>query len=231
MNPPVFPFERTEEEYFLKGYSRVAGVDEAGRGALAGPLSVGLVIFEPALYSDWPDALQGLNDSKILTPARREKLAPIIRGAAAFSTVVHIPNRDVDRQGINVVTETAIMRAISRATPSCIPDVLLVDGNYRLDRLRAAFPGLACRSIIKGDSRVGCIAAASILAKVSRDQRMVNYSRYFPDYALERHKGYGTGLHCELIRRHGPSVLHRRSYIGGILNPDDRENLFDNMNP
>lgn len=201
-------------------------MDEAGRGALAGPLSVGLVIFERALYSDWPEELKGLNDSKKITPLGRERLAPLIRKKAAFSTVVHIPNREVDHRGINVVTEMAIMRAIERASHCCPPDLVLVDGNFRLNQLRAVFPDLTCHSIIKGDSTVQSIAAASILAKVSRDRRMARFSRYFPDYALERHKGYGTALHCDLLRRHGPSVLHRRSYISTILNTGGGEGLF-----
>ncbi len=207
-------FEPAESEALRKGFRLIAGVDEAGRGCLAGPVSVGLAIFSPQFFqTPYPAELDILDDSKKLTPARREKLFPVVRHHTLFSCVVHISSREVDRRGINPATEFAVERALVRAEQAGFsPALLLMDGNYRFPRLSSLWPGLEVRPEIDGDARIFSIAAASILAKVSRDRRMERYELLFPGYGLGSHKGYGTKAHREAIRERGPLPLHRRSY-------------------
>lgn len=209
----------------------VAGLDEAGRGALAGPVSVGLAVFEPALFACDSGRnrealaalhdLEHLDDSKKLSPRRRESLLPFVRRHALYASCVMVSARQVDELGINPAIEKAMILLVrrlfrsaarSRSEHRSLPLHLVLDGNYRFASLEAE-PGIArCQSIVRGDSRVFSIAAASILAKVLRDARMPRYDRLFPGYGFAKHKGYGTEDHRRCMARLGLSPIHRKSY-------------------
>lgn len=189
-----------------------AGIDEAGRGCLAGPLAVGVVVFpKPFFENPLPDELSFLDDSKKLTPKRREALIAPIHRYSLFSGVVFVSSRLIDRIGINPATEFAMIRALKRNAALPV-DRVLIDGNYRFSNLKKEFSRIDFESIIGGDGKSITIAAASILAKVARDRRMCRLDSLFPDYGFALHKGYGTELHRKAIRVHGPTPLHRRSY-------------------
>jgi ribonuclease HII len=177
----------------------VAGIDEAGRGALAGPVIAGAVIFDRTV-----GAIEGLDDSKRLTPARREVLAAAIQARASAWAIGRAEASEIDR--LNVLE--ASMLAMTRAFRSLgrTADWVLVDGNR--------FPSLGCpgEAVIRGDATVPEIMAASILAKVSRDREMAVLDALYPHYGFARHKGYGTKEHLEALMRHGPSACHRRSF-------------------
>ena len=205
-------FEPVEAGYL--GGGLVAGIDEAGRGPLAGPVSVGIASFDPEFFeAPVPPELEALDDSKNLKPAVREALYPAVLRHARFAAAVHVSSRLVDRLRIAAALEFAILRSLRRAElAGHAPLTALLDGNYKLPRVRQAFPWLDAHSIVKGDSRVLSIAAASIMAKVSRDRRMERYGKMFPGYGLEQHKGYGTAAHRIAIQERGPCPIHRRSY-------------------
>jgi ribonuclease HII len=194
----------------------VAGIDEAGRGPLAGPVSVGISVFAPRYFlgeATLPAGLDTLDDSKKLKAPVRESLYSHITASADFAAAVHVSSKLVDGMGIAPALDFAILRAVWRAVLAGVrPRVVLVDGNYKLAKVRAAFPDIYFESVVRGDSRVFSIAAAAILAKVSRDRRMVQYGRLFPGYGLEQHKGYGTRHHRQRIAEAGPCPIHRRSY-------------------
>lgn len=193
-------------------------MDEAGRGALAGPLAIGFVIFSKEfLQKSLPHSLTGVNDSKLLSVSQREELVGPIIKHADYSAVIFISNRMIDTIGINGATEFAIIRACHRAhLDKKQPELLLIDGNYKFPNLTIQFPQIKYKSIIKGDSRVFSIAAASILAKVYRDARMIKFSYIFPEYELKKHKGYGTKRHRKLVQLNGISNLHRKTYLKKI---------------
>ena len=186
-----------EKALWRQGYARVAGVDEAGRGSLFGPVAASAVILSP----DSP--IRGLNDSKLLTSEERSRLAPIIRERAAAWAVAFVDAAEIDRINILQASRLAMWRALDQITPPC--DYILADA-VSLD-----YPAPQ-RSLIKGDARVACIAAASILAKVERDAVLDHFDAEFPGYGLAHHKGYSTPEHLEALARLGPSPLHRRSY-------------------
>ncbi|MCB1172404.1 MAG: ribonuclease HII [Leptospiraceae bacterium] len=192
----------------------VAGLDEAGRGPLAGPVSVGLVVFPATLFaSGIPAALQGLSDSKEHKTNERESYAAVIRHLALFTTVVHLPARQVDQLNINGAIQKAMTHALQRAERSALHiDHVWIDGNYRFHELYACFPATRFESIVKGDQKILHVAAASILAKTARDERLRRYDRLFPGYGLAQHKGYGTRAHRSAIQTLGPTPLHRRSF-------------------
>lgn len=187
------------------GVSRIAGVDEAGRGPLAGPVVAAAVLFPAELLRDPPPALLDLNDSKALTAARRDTLfdllhnTPGLRHAAAI-----VEPEEIDRLNILRATHLAMARALS-ALPE-LPDLALIDG--------LPVPGLPCPSQneIKGDARCLTIAAASILAKVTRDRIMIDLDRQYPHYGFAKHKGYGTRAHLDALNTHGPCPAHRQSF-------------------
>lgn len=182
------------------GFKRVAGVDEAGRGALAGPLVAAAVI----LPAGCP--IIGLADSKLLTPERREALAVEIRRHALALSVVRASPETIDRAGLQRTNLALLGRALRELDGGY--DYALADG-FPLANLPA--PVLAIR---KGDQVAACVAAASIIAKVARDQIMTRAARRFPGYGFERHKGYGTEQHWEALRKLGPSAYHRLSFTG-----------------
>jgi ribonuclease HII len=178
----------------------IAGVDEAGRGSLAGPVVAAAVILRHDV------ALPGLADSKLLTPAVRSRLAEAIHAAATSWAVAAVEAADIDATDILRATLRAMTEAVRQLGPQ--PDLVLVDGN--------AAPRLPmpARAIIQGDRRVPAISAASILAKVTRDRIMEGWAVRFPAYGFAQHKGYGTVDHRAAIARHGPSPIHRRTFAG-----------------
>lgn len=183
------------------GFSCVAGVDEAGRGACAGPLAVAACILPPGKRGRVPE----LADSKLLTPAARERVyAQVVRRADSYAVVV-IPAAEIDARGVHVCNIEGMRRAVARLDPGA--DYVLCDG-FRV-------PGLSSRSaaVCKGDRVVACIAAASVLAKVTRDAIMRELHQRFPRYDFATHKGYVTAGHSAALDRHGPCPEHRTSYI------------------
>ena len=177
----------------------VCGIDEAGRGPLAGPVCAAAVILPP----DWEPA--GLNDSKKLSPAQRDALYDEITQKAIGWSVAYASEAEIDEVNILQATFLAMRRAL--AGLSTKPDFALVDGN------RDPILGIPTRCEIKGDGRYGCIAAASVLAKVSRDRLMEEMDRVYPQYGFLRHKGYPTKAHYEALAQFGPCPIHRRSFL------------------
>ncbi len=186
-----------EDSLRATGHVHVAGLDEVGRGALAGPLSVGACILPAS------PRLAGLDDSKRLTPRAREDLSKRIREVAICVTVAHVEADEVDAVGISSALRTAMLLASDALEPSA--DHLVIDGHPQ----RIADAETA---VIKGDSTVAAVAAASIVAKVERDALMKRLAEEFPLYGFEMHKGYGTAQHLAALAKHGPSPVHRRSF-------------------
>lgn len=176
----------------------VAGTDEAGRGPLAGPVTAGAVVLDPA------HPIAGLTDSKKLSPAMRETLAAEIEAYAAGWAVAHVTAREIDQVNILNASLLAMGRAVA-ALPRR-PDLLLVDGNR--------CPDVPCvsRAIVKGDLHEACISAASILAKVHRDRLMLELDDQFPEYGFRQHKGYPTRAHLDALAAHGPCAEHRVTF-------------------
>ena len=192
-----------ESKMWAQGYRHVAGLDEAGRGAWAGPVVAAAVILPPDL-PDVPACLAGVRDSKMLTPQRREALLAIIRQQALVLGVGAVPPTRIDTIGIVPATREAMSLALQALSPP--PDYLLID-HLTLPGLR--LPQL---SLPKGDARVLSIAAASIVAKVSRDAMMVDLDARFPGYGFAQHKGYGTALHRAALEALGACGAHRLSF-------------------
>jgi ribonuclease HII len=188
---------RYEREARQRGWLRVAGIDEAGRGSLFGPVVAAAVILNPRRR------IVGLDDSKKLTADRRTELAPRIREHALAWAVAEIDASRIDAWNIYQASRQAMMAAVSQLSP--LPDYLL------LDAMEIDLP-IEQKALIHGDARSVSIAAASILAKTERDRRMEEFDRVYPQYGLAQHKGYGTPEHLEALRRHGPTPLHRFSY-------------------
>ena len=188
---------RYEKEAWASGFSCVAGVDEVGRGALFGPVMAGAVVLDPARR------IRGLRDSKLLDAERREELAAEIRLKAVVFAVAEVDAAEIDR--INIYQASRLAMKLSVEQLALAPDFLLVDA-MRIDH------PCAQRGIIHGDALSVSIAAASIIAKVMRDQRMRELDAHYPQYGLASHKGYATPQHREALRRHGPTPLHRMSF-------------------
>jgi ribonuclease HII len=177
----------------------VAGVDEAGRGPLAGPVAVAAVILDPARRID------GLGDSKALSEARREALFPRIQSDALAFAIVFVHADEIDRLNILQATMAGMRRAV--AALAMPPSRVLVDGNRVPPGL-----GIAAEAIVKGDAKIAAISAASILAKVARDRWMLDLDAAHPEYGFAAHKGYPTPEHLDALRRFGPCPAHRRSF-------------------
>jgi len=193
------------EEYILQaaGYTGIAGLDEAGRGAWAGPVCAAAVIL-PLGREDLADAMDGVNDSKKLSPQRREDLLTIVLKIAKAVGVGWGEPGEIDEWGIITATRRAMGRAVAQLNGQV--DALLVD-HLRLPSLN--FPQ---RSLPKADARCLSVAAASIVAKVERDRLMIALEEEFPGYGFARHKGYGTAQHREALAQLGPSPIHRMSW-------------------
>ncbi len=189
-----------EQALDSRGFGRVAGLDEAGRGCLAGPVVAAAVVLPPG--TDLP----GVQDSKKLTARLREAAYQEIQRIAVAMEVGSASPEEIDARNILNATRLAMARAVERLQPG--PDFVLIDGNFSIPVL------LPQRSIVKGDARCLSIAAASIVAKVTRDRWLKEAAVAYPEYGFERHKGYGTREHLAALRRHGPCPLHRRTFRG-----------------
>ena len=192
-----------EREALAQGHSLICGCDEAGAGPLAGPVYAAAVILP--LGADIP----GLNDSKKLTEKKREALFPVIQRTALAWSVACVDAGEIDKTDILSARMKAMQLAIDGLSQA--PDFALIDGNR--DRGQTATITTPHRCVVKGDSQSASIAAASILAKVSRDRCMVELAEKYPEYRFDKHKGYGTKLHFELLARYGPSPIHRRTFL------------------
>lgn len=195
-----------EGEAAAQGRLPVCGCDEAGAGPLAGPVYAAAVILP--LGEDIP----GLNDSKKLTEKKREELFPLIQQRAVCWSVASISAEEIDRTDILSARMKAMQLAIDGLAQT--PAFALVDGNRDHGKQGAVTTDHLC--IVKGDSLSASIAAASILAKVSRDHYMLEMAQQYPQYAFERHKGYGTKLHYERLQTYGPSPIHRRTFLKNL---------------
>ena len=198
-----YPTLDEERKLQRAGYTHIAGLDEAGRGAWAGPVSAAAVIL-PLNDAALPERLRGVCDSKLCTPRQRDVLFDQIREVALAWAVSLVPASEIDEIGIVPATRQAMRQAIYLLDPT--PDALLIDA------LRLPSIELPQRSLNKGDLHCLAIAAASILAKVARDRRMVEAGQTHPDYGFARHKGYGTAQHRSALHLLGPLSIHRRSY-------------------
>lgn len=185
------------------GYMAVCGIDEAGRGPLAGPVYAASVILPRGLV------IEGLNDSKKLTERKRELLFPVIKESAVSFGIGFATEREIDELNILQATFLAMRRAVEGM--ELHPDYALVDGNLMPEL------GIPGEPVVKGDAVSFSIAAASILAKVSRDRVMVEWDERYPQYGFAKHKGYGTKLHTEAILAYGPCELHRRTFLKKLL--------------
>ncbi len=196
--PPDYKYELKAQ---ASGVKLVAGIDEAGRGPLAGPVVAAAVILGPN------SAIQGLNDSKLLTPNQREKLFTEINAEALAINFSIVTAETIDRINILQATKLAMTQAVLGLEPQ--PELLLIDGPINLQIEIPQIP------IIKGDQLSLSIAAASVIAKVTRDRIMEELHNRFPQYRFDRNKGYGTKEHVSAIRKHGPCVEHRK-YFGAV---------------
>lgn len=188
-----------ENSYFSNGIKLICGVDEAGRGPLAGPVCAAAVIL-PA-NCDIP----GLTDSKKLTDKRRRELVPIIKDKAISYGIAFATEQEIDEFNILQATFLAMERAINQL--SVKPELALIDGNRKKDF------GIKVRTVVHGDSLSANIAAASVLAKVTRDDLMLEMAEKYPEYSFDIHKGYGTKAHYAALMEHGPCPIHRMSFL------------------
>ena len=188
-----------EDAHFATGLQMMCGVDEAGRGPLAGPVCAAAVILPKGLE------IPGLNDSKKLTDKKRRELAPLIKEQAIAYGIAFASHEEIDEINILQATFLAMERAMAQL--SVKPDLALIDGNRKKDF------GIPAETVVKGDSRSANIAAASVLAKVTRDDYMEAMAQEYPGYGFEIHKGYGTKAHYEALRNLGPSAIHRMSFL------------------
>lgn len=188
-----------ENSIHSEGYEIICGVDEAGRGPLAGPVCAAAVILPMGLE------IPGLTDSKKLTDKKRRELFPVIKEQAIAYGIGLASHEEIDEINILQATYLAMERALAQLSVN--PDIALIDGN------RAKDFGLPVRTVVKGDSLSMNIAAASILAKVTRDDLMLELAEKYPEYGFEVHKGYGTKAHYEALRAHGASEIHRKTFL------------------
>jgi len=197
--PPSAPY-RYEAQAWRAGVARVAGVDEVGRGPLAGPVVAAAVVLDPARR------VKQLADSKRLTPERREALYVLIHERAVSVGVGIVDHLTIDR--VNILQATILAMREALAALAIVPDLVITDF--------VALPSLPCpqRNLVAGDARCATVAAASIVAKVTRDRLMLEADKQFPEYGFARHKGYGTVDHLAALDRHGACPIHRRSFSG-----------------
>lgn len=198
---------RYENELREQGYKYICGVDEAGRGPLAGPVCAAAVILPPNTI------IEGVNDSKKLTEKKREELFDVVINTALSYCIAFGSVEEIEEHNILATTMNTMKRAVEGLGVKA--DYAIIDGN-RLPPLK-----VDCKYIVKGDANSMSIAAASILAKVSRDRLMLEYAKKYPQYCFEKHKGYGTKLHTEMIIKYGPSKIHRMSFLKKLLNKDE----------
>ena len=188
-----------EQSYYAQGITTICGIDEAGRGPLAGPVCAAAVILPPHLE------IAGLNDSKKLTDKRRRELMPIIKEQAIAYSIAFATHEEIDQINILQATFLAMQRALDQLGVK--PDLALIDGNREKDF------GVPVKTVVKGDSLSANIAAASVLAKVTRDDWMDKMAEKYPEYGFEVHKGYGTKAHYAALTAHGPTEIHRMTFL------------------
>ena len=198
---PDYEFENAAVN---SGFSCICGVDEAGRGPLAGPVCAAAVILPAGAV------IEGLDDSKKLTEKKRERLYDIIKQTAVAYSVAYGTLEEIETVNILEATYLAMNRAIEGLNVK--PDFALIDGNRVPRGIK-----IPCETIVKGDSKSMSVAAASVLAKVTRDRLMLEYDKKYPEYNFKKHKGYGTKEHTELIKQYGPCEIHRLSFLKNIL--------------
>lgn len=193
-----------EEIYNKEDVKYICGIDEAGRGPLAGPVVVASVIMPK------DSMIEGVNDSKKVSEKKREKLYEEITNTAISWGVGIIDQREIDEINILNATKKGLTNSLKELEIK--PDLILVDALTNIDTL-----GIPYRSIIKGDAKSYSIAAASIIAKVTRDRIMRQWDELYPEYGFEKHKGYGTKMHIDAIKEYGPCPLHRKSFIKNFI--------------
>lgn len=195
-----------EDSLYAKGYKLICGVDEAGRGPLCGPVVAAAVILKP------DDIIEGVNDSKKISEKKREILYDVIM-EKALAVGVGISDVDViEKVNILNATKLAMKQAIENL--SIIPEYVLIDGNQMID---IKIPG---ETVVSGDAKSESIAAASIIAKVTRDRMLINWDREYPEYGFAKHKGYGTKAHIEAISKYGLTPIHRPSFCTKFVKGD-----------
>ena len=198
------PDYSVEHSLINEGYKIICGVDEAGRGPLAGPVCAAAVILPNDL------GIEGLNDSKKLSEKKREVLFDVIVEKSIACAVSLVDNHRIDQINILEATFEAMCDAVNKLNVK--PDCAIIDGNREPKNL-----SVPCVTVVKGDSISMSVAAASILAKVTRDRLMADLAKVYPQYQFEKHKGYGTKLHRDLILEHGASEIHRITFLKNIL--------------
>lgn len=192
-----------ENQCAEQGYLSICGVDEAGRGPLAGPVCAAAVILKPN------DIIEGVNDSKKLSEKKREALYDVIKDRAVAYNIAFASVEEIEELNILNATMLAMKRAVEGLPKAA--DYAIIDGNKTTDL------SIPCSAIVKGDANSMSIAAASILAKVTRDRLMLEYDKEYPQYMFAKHKGYGTKVHTQAIREYGPCPIHRMSFLKKIL--------------
>ncbi len=202
-NARLEAMRETENEYRKKGRRLIAGVDEAGRGPLAGPVYAAAVILPPDAV------IKGLNDSKKLSEKRREELFSEITEKAVSYNIFSVDEKRIDEINILNATYEAMNGAVDGLSEK--PDFVLIDGN-RMEGMT-----IPHETVVKGDAKCASIAAASILAKVSRDRFICEIAKKYPEYGFEKHKGYGVKAHTEAILKYGPCEIHRRTFLKKLL--------------
>ena len=196
----LIELKKIDKEFFEKGVKYIAGIDEAGRGPLAGPVVVACVVLPEN------SMIEGVNDSKKISEAKREKLYDIIIQEAISYGVGIIYQDEIDEINILQATKKGVTEAIKQMEVK--PNIIMVDALNGIDTM-----GIPYKSIIKGDAKCYSIAAASIIAKVTRDRIMREWDKVYPEYGFASHKGYGTAKHIAAIKEFGPCPIHRRSFI------------------
>lgn len=194
-----------DKSYFKEGYNYICGIDEAGRGPLAGPVVVAAVIMPK------DSMIEGVNDSKKVSEKKREKLYELIIEEAISYSVGIVDQNEIDRINILNATKAGLTEAVR--TLKVKPELILVDALTNIDTC-----GVPYKSIIKGDAKSYSIVAASIIAKVTRDRIMREWDKVYPQYGFEKHKGYGTAAHISAIKENGLCPLHRLSFVKNIIN-------------
>lgn len=199
--------EDLETRARARGFRTVAGVDEAGRGPLAGPVMAAAVVLPPGFNS--PE----IRDSKALSPKARERAFFVVTSHAVSFAVAHSTHEEIDQVNILQASLLAMRRAVEKLEP--VPDFLYIDGNVPISAAPdGPWRGIRQEPIVSGDTRCVSVMAASILAKVARDRLMVEYDRVYPGYGFASHKGYPTRAHLAALRRLGPSPIHRKTFRG-----------------
>ena len=193
-----------DKSYFKEGYNYICGIDEAGRGPLAGPVVAAVIMPKDSM-------IEGVNDSKKVSEKKREKLYELIIEEAISYSVGIVDQNEIDRINILNATKAGLTEAVR--TLKVKPELILVDALTNIDTC-----GVPYQSIIKGDAKSYSIAAASIIAKVTRDRIMREWDKVYPQYGFEKHKGYGTAAHISAIKENGLCPLHRLSFVKNIIN-------------